>query len=209
MPYASHESNARYFLLTAFGRRVALLEGNKSMAEHGYTELPALTIGGPTGDYFIQCPIISCQWAEYAIDSIVNGDGGTGAVVVSTENSKPSALDYTGIAANKFSDDAVYKGVPYRVPATTTQPINSAWERIVNSQKRVYVRIDAAASTSLYVTLRFRIKDLATIPAPSTAGHHDAMELVNRDRESRIKERLGQMQIPPYADELSGVKSNT
>lgn len=174
----------------------------------GYTETPALTIGGPTGNYFIECPIESNQWAEYAIDSIVNGDGGTGAVVVSTQNSNPSAIDYTGLAANKFTDDAVYKGVLYRIPATTTQPINGAWERIVNSQKRVFFRIDAASSTSLYVTLRFRIKDLATIPAPSEAGHHDAMERMNQDREQRVKERLGQMQIPAYADELSGVKTN-
>jgi hypothetical protein len=166
----------------------------------GYTELPALTIGGGTGDYFVQCPITSCQWAEYAIDSIVNGDGGTGSIVVSGIKA-PAALDYTGLAANKMSDDAVFKGVPFRLPATTTQPINSGWERIVNSQKRVFVRIDAAASTSMFLTIRFRIRDLAIVPSPSAAGHHDAMELVNQDRELRIKERLGQMGIPAAAQE--------
>jgi hypothetical protein len=171
------------------------------MSQEGYTELPALTIGGPTGDYFVQCPITSCKWAEYAIDTLINGDGGTGAVVISANNSKPTALDYTGSSNNKFSDDAVYRGSAYRIPATTTQPINSAWERIPNSQKRVFVRIDAAASTSLYITLRFRVKDLATIPAPTQAGHHDAEELVNEEREQRIKERLGQLGIPAYAQE--------
>jgi len=163
-----------------------------------YEEKPALTIGGPSGDYFVTCPTTSCKWAEYAIDSVVNGDGGTGAVVVSG-NSKPSALDYTGLAQNTFSDDALIKGVPIRVPATVTQVINSSWERITNSQKRVFVRIDAAASTSMFVTIRFRIKVLDIIPGPTQTGHADAMQEMNEARAEMTMKRLQTMGIPGYA----------
>jgi hypothetical protein len=200
--YGIFNTNAsrEFFLHTLFLVMVHRSGGSNMCDSEGYTEFPPYTIGGGTGDYFIQCPIVSCQWAEYSIDSIVNGDGGTGAFVVSSER-PPVAMDYTGAAANKMSDNASLQGVPLRLAQTTMSGIKSPWTRIVNSQKRVFVRIDAAASTSMFITVRFRIRDLAIIPSPSAAGHHDAMDLVNQDREMRIKERLGQMGIPAYAQE--------
>lgn len=173
----------------------------------GYTLLPALTIGGAAGDYFVICPTVSCEWAEFAIDSIANGDGGTGAVVVSTA-SVPKALDYTGISTNNMgasgnanTQDAHVVGTAYRIPATTTQIINGTWERIINSEKKVYIRIDPAASTSLYVTLRFRIKMLAVVPGPSVEVHPEHEQQLNIARSARTSERLKDMGIPRYAIE--------
>lgn len=169
-------------------------------AEDGYNYFPPITIGGPTGDYIVTAPITSCRWAEFAVDTIVNGDGGTGAIVVSG-NSAPKALDYTGSSAIKFSDDVQLKAWPVRIPATTTQYINSDYERITNSQKRVFVRIDAAASTSIYVTLRFRVKPHRIIPGPSPTVHPDAMENMNKLRSETAKQRLQELGIPGYAEE--------
>lgn len=169
-----------------------------------YEEFPPITIGGPTGDYFITAPVVSCRWAEFAVDLVVNGDGGTGAVVISGSvggGNPPKALDYTGSAAIKFSDDAYLKGWPIRIPATTTQLVNSSWERITNSQKRVYLRIDAAASTSIYITLRFRVKVLSHIPGPSHEIHPDYEDVLNAARSETTRQRLRDMGIPGYAEE--------
>lgn len=156
-----------------------------------YTEFPAITIGGGTGDYFVQCPTTSCQWAEYAIDTVVNGDGGTGAFVVSGD-SKPSALDYTGIAANKMTDGAFLRAVPIRIPATSTQYVNSSYERILNTEKKVYVRIDAASNTSMFITLRFRIRKIDYVQAHmGPTVHPNQQQQMNEARADVIRERLG------------------
>jgi hypothetical protein len=175
--------------------------------DNSFEESPAITIGGATGDYFVIAPIVNGRWAEYCIDTIVNGDGGTGAIVVSG-NTIPKALDYTGIAANKMSNDAFLKGVPYRIPATTTQQMNSSWERITNSEKKVFIRIDAASSTSMFVTLRFRSKVLGTVPGPSHEVHPDYMQEMNKARAETTKQRLKDMGIPAYAEEISGARTN-
>jgi hypothetical protein len=169
-------------------------------SDDGYNYFPPITIGGPTGDYFVTCPVTSCQWAEFAVDTIVNGDGGTGAIVISSDR-VPVALDYTGSSSIKFSDDVQYKGWPVRIPSTTTQYINSDYERIINSQKRVFLRIDAAASTSMYVTLRFRVKQLAITPGPAPTVHPDHMHKLNQARAETTKQRLQEMGVPGYAEE--------
>lgn len=163
-----------------------------------YQEFPPITIGGPTGDYFARCPVPSARWAEYAIDSVVNGDGGTGAIVVSG-NSAPKALDYTGQATIKLNDDAAFYGTPIRVGSTLTQPINSDYVRITNSERKVFARIDAAAATSLYITIRFRTRILERIPGPSKEVHPDHADNMNRLRSETINQRLGDMGIPKYA----------
>lgn len=171
-----------------------------SMAKGLYTEFPAITIGGATGDYFAICPVTSCKWAEYAVDSVVNGDGATGAVVISTHN-PPKALDYTGLATSELNNDNQAYQWPIRIPATTTQIINSTWDRIVNSEKRVYVRIDCGAGNSCYVTLRFRIREIDVIPGPSVEVHPDHEHQMNIARSDKTIERLAKMGIPRRAIE--------
>lgn len=165
-----------------------------------YTEFPAVTIGGASGDYFAVCPVVSCKWAEYAVDSVVNGDGATGAVVIST-HIVPKALDYTGLSTSELNNDNQAYQWPVRVPATTTQVINSTWDRIVNSEKRVYVRIDCGAGNSMYVTLRFRIRDLTVIPGPGVSVHPEHEAQMNIARHDTTLERLSKMGIPARAIE--------
>ena len=185
-------------------KTVTIYRRHSMSADDGYTYFPPVTIGGLTGDYFVQCPITSCEWAEFAVDTVTNGDGGTGAIVISS-TLPPVALDYTGISTSKLNDQAVYHGWPVRIPATTTQYINSDYERIMHSQKRVFVRIDAAASTSMYVTLRFRVKRLQIVPGPSPTVHPDHMHNINQARHEATTERLKAAGVPGYADETSGV----
>lgn len=163
-----------------------------------YDEFPCITIGGPTGDYFAECPVPSAEFAEYAVDSVVNGDVGTSAIVISG-NAIPTALSYAGLAANTFTDNAVLHSWPIRIPLTTTLHVNSSWDRVINSQRRVYVRIDAGASNSVYVTLRFRIKRLKNIPAPAHTVHPDHMQQINQARAETTNQRIEEMGLPDYA----------
>lgn len=157
--------------------------------EQLYQEFPAITIGGPSGDYFATAPVTSCRWAEYAVVAIANGDGGTGSVVVSGD-SAPKALVYDG--SKTLNDDNFVRGRAYRVAATTSTPCDADdYERITHSQKRVFVRIDAGNSSSLYVTLRFRVRILDRIPGPSTTVHPDHAHQLNIARANATRERLG------------------
>lgn len=156
-----------------------------------YTEFPAVTIGGTTGNYVVTCPTTACQWAEYCLDTVVNGDGGVSALIVSGNSVPPADLDYTGVSTAKLTDGNYLKGVPIRIPATSTQYVNSSWERITNSEKKVFVRILAAASTSMYLTLRFRVRLLKVIPGPTTTVHPNNMEALNNARADATRQRLG------------------
>ncbi len=178
--------------------KMAWNESETGPGSNLYQEFPPITIGGPSGDYFFKCPVPSARWAEFAIDSIVNGDGGTGAVVVSG-NSIPKAFDYSGSSVIKLTDDAASYGIPIRVGATLTQPINSDYVRITNSERKVFVRIDAAASTSMYVTLRLRARILERIPGPSKEVHPDHPENMSKLRADTINQRLDAAGIPKYA----------
>lgn len=157
--------------------------------EQLYQEAPAVTIGGPSGDYELIAPVTSCRWAEYAVVSVANGDGGSGSVVVSGD-SAPKALAYDGtVTLNK---DNFVRGRAYRVAATTSTPGDpDSYERITHSQKKVFVRIDAANNTSIYVTLKFRMRILDRVPGPSTTVHPDHAHQLNIARADATRQRLG------------------
>jgi len=166
-----------------------------------YQELPPITIGGEPGSYEVPCPIASCRWAEFAIDSVVNGDAGTAALFV-TGNSAPGfEMNYAGV--NSLSNDEYVYGTPIRVPATTTLPINGDYQRITNSERKVFVRIDGTAGGSTYVTLRFRARILERIPGPSKEVHPDHAHELNKLRADNVNQRLAELGIPKYANEAN------
>lgn len=159
-----------------------------------YNLFPAMSIGGPSGDYVIESPITSCRWAEFQVVSIANGN--YPAQIVVSGNTPPKQMDYTG--TNKLSDGVVLRGQVFTVPQgeTLTPPIDQ-WDRITHSQRRVFVRIDNAAGNSTYVTIRFRARLLTVIPSvdsdmvPEGLGHQK-----NLQRAERIIERNEQNKLP-------------
>lgn len=166
-----------------------------------FNYFPAVTVGGPTGDYAAVCPVLSARWAEFSIVTVANGDGGS-ASVFATGGSKPIQLLYDGTkklngAATDGSGDTSMQGVAVRIASTITQPFDSeAWHRITNSEKKVFVRIDAGNNSSCYVSLRFRVKELTVIPGPSVTVHPDHAHQMNIAREEKTLERLKRMGIP-------------
>lgn len=187
------------------------------MSDDPYNYFPAVTFGGPSGDYSIIAPITSCRWAEYCVVSAANGDGGTSAAVVSGD-SKPVALVYDG--SKTLNNDVFFAGQPLRLAQTTTALYQEIWQRITDSQKRVFARIDAAAETSLYITVKFRVMPITTIPGPSLTVHPDHEHQMNIAREEVALERLKAMNVPMtsytrdaqgrrvYAEQDHGDKAN-
>lgn len=161
------------------------------MCEHAedYEYFPAITVGGPAGDYSIATPTSSNRWTEFSIVSITNGDGGAGSVVISG-NSKPKAVAIDGSVT--LNNDNVIKGIICRVAASATvSPGGDSYERVTNSEKKVFLRIDPAASTSIFVAIRFRNRLLKVIPGPSTTVHPDNMQALNNARADATRARLG------------------
>src|SRR5260370_40521023 len=54
--------------------------------DHDYNQFPAITIGGPAGDYTLDCPVLSARWVEY---QVVSGAAQVAAQVFVTGGSKP------------------------------------------------------------------------------------------------------------------------
>lgn len=156
-----------------------------------YTEFPARIIGGPTGNYFIECDVKSSQWAEYLVVAVANGPGGAAAVQVNG-GSKVYAtlLDYAG--NTKLSGDNIGIGNAFNLGASSTlvAPMQQ-WERITDSSKRVYVRVDTVGGNAAFVTVRFRIKKLTNIPALPHSVHPDHMQQLNIARADATRQRLG------------------
>ena len=153
-----------------------------------YIYHPPVMVGGATGDYFVDAPVPAARWAEYAVDVIANGDQGTSSVTISGSFT-PIAAVYDG--SKSYTDGSVSPAIYIRIPATSTYFANMSYTRITNnSQKRVYVRIDTAASNSCYVTLRFRTKEITTVPGLIATTHPDQTELQDHARAAMTEQRL-------------------
>lgn len=160
--------------------------------DHEYNQFPAITIGGPAGDYIVNSPVKSARWVEYQVVAIA---AQVAAQVVVSGDSKPAALVYDG--SKILSDDAFIVGTAYTLSANQPSITPSdGWERITHSQMRAFVRIDVAGGSSCYVTIRFRTKILTIIPGPTPTTHPDLGHQMNVQRSKNIKDRLAKAGIP-------------
>lgn len=159
-----------------------------------YNYFSPLTIGGPTGNYILACPVTSCRWAEYKITAVANGDGGSASVFVTGDNDTPSQVLYDG--TKTLTDDAFLRGVPIRVASTVTLLSHGQWTRITHSQKRVFVRIDAGNNSSCYVSIQFRVKPITVVPGLPVTVHPDHAVQLNIARAETTLKRLDRMGIP-------------
>jgi hypothetical protein len=159
-----------------------------------YVTFPAVTIGGGTGNYEIACDVSNGQWAEYAVITVTNGVVSGQASALVNGNSRasiPSALNYVAGAGTSLNKDNSVKGTNYVVNNTLqclTPPLR--WERITNSERRVFVRIDAQASCSAYVSLMFRIAVLKIVPSMPVTVHPSEMDRLNDARAAASRARL-------------------
>jgi len=165
-----------------------------------YNVLAPLVIGGPTGDYFVACPVQSARWSEFSIICVSNGHSGVASIFVSGDD-VPKQPDYTGLSTNVTSGDSYFNNaLAIRVPIDTSLPFTpDTWFRVTNSQKKVFVRIDVTSGGSAYVTLRFRNRLLTVVPGPAPAEHPDSYHQMNLRREETTRQSLAAAGIPGYA----------
>lgn len=150
-----------------------------------YNYFPAITVGGPPGLYQVRCPINSKQWGEYCIVGTVIGAAGPGTAIVSGVDQPPS-VDFTG--ASTYNDQTFIRGEIYRGGTNTTISPAELWHRITNDQGVVF--ITTLTATSIFVTIKFRVKILTKIPAPFITVNPEDMEQYHYAREENIKRHV-------------------
>jgi len=154
-----------------------------------YDLLPPQCFGGPTGNYAMPVPIPSNKYAEFAIVSISNGDGGAATVTVSGSEPPPT-IPFDGsvtLNAQQFA-----RGEVHRVPADGNIFPAETWSRLIDS-RNIYARIDAAAATSVFITIKFRVRVITLVPAPAITVDHEHPEDYHQAREERILSALGRV----------------
>ena len=168
--------------------------------DNDYQYFPSRTIGGPTGDYELLSPIPNGKWAEFLITDVTFGTATVSSVLISGD-SKLSQLVYDGSKAIGLADgkegQSFVTGIPFRdnnIGLSIIGPM--PWERITNSQQKVFVRIDTTDGASVYVTIKFRERLLKIIPGPAVQVHPDHQHQLNIAREEKTHERLNKMGIP-------------
>ncbi len=154
-----------------------------------YTSVPAMTVGGPPGDYIIRCSIPSSEYAEFSIVSIAVV-GNNSAVIQSSGLDRPRTLDTSG--SSIYNDTTFIRSQVIQCPANNSIPIgDSFYDRIANERGDVFIRIDGAVAA--FVTVKMRVRKLTKIPAPFVTVHPENKEQYNYERERRIQEAvLGQ-----------------
>jgi hypothetical protein len=163
-------------------------------------ESPPVIIGGPTGDYKILADIPSALWTEYRVLQVAFS--GAGSTVVSGHD-KPIGLDYTG--GTTLNDGNHAYGEAYAAGGSGSQAVSGGWRRVVNSQQRVFVRIDTVGA--IFVTLQFRPRLVTDIPGPWATGHPDNMQATNEARADAIRQRLGiEKEIEEFEEETITTK---
>jgi hypothetical protein len=161
----------------------------------GYLYFPPITIGGATGNYVTQCPLVGCEEAEYEILSYSTTDTGSPMLLISGDQ-KFSQLVYDGsqqIGLLNGTDNGA-QNVPAIAAAWSgasipTPPVSEFFP-ITDSQNRIFVRVDCAGGKSLYVSLRYRIRPIRTVVAEVATVHHDREREHNLARAERAHEQL-------------------
>ncbi len=162
-----------------------------------YIEFPSRIVGGAAGFYEIECDVESGMWAEYLIVAISNGAVAGQAAGIINGNSRESlksftsGLNYVGGAGTALNKDNGVKGMAFTMVASTSifAPM-TYWERITNSERRVFMRLDPQASSSMYVSIRFRIAVLKAVPELPVTVHHEQPEILNAARADAVRQRL-------------------
>ncbi len=174
-----------------------------------YTSIPAMTVGGPPGDYIIRCPIPSSEYAEFSIVSVAV-IGNNSAVIQASGLDRPRTLDTSGTSV--YNDTTFIRSQVTQCPANTSIPIgDSFYDRIGNERGDVFIRIDGAVAA--FVTVKMRVKKLTKIPAPFTTVHPEDREQYHYERERRIQDATlgqeGEMEVYGTRPGRPGVRSLT
>ncbi len=156
------------------------------MDREDYTDFPCVSIGGPSGDYFIRAPVVSNEYIDFSVVAVAVM-GGANGVIQTSGNDRPRALDTTG--ASKYDDTFFIGSQVIFCPGNNSVPVgNSFYDRVANQQGTVFIRIDGA--TFATVTVKMRAKILKAIPDKFVTAKPEHKEQYHYERERKIQEAV-------------------
>lgn len=164
--------------------------------QNGFIYFPPVLIGGPSGDYVAQCPVASCEEAEFEVIAVATNDSGTPQALITGDKPQPKQLAYDGTASlGLFSGtdggSQVFPGIAIAWPgANIPSPPAGEYFPITDSQKRIFVRIDVTSGKAMYVTLRYRVRPIRQVVGNVATVHPDMEREHNLAREHQAAARL-------------------
>lgn len=161
------------------------------MCEDKYTYSQPITVGGPPGQYIADCPFSgdSYEWAVL----VGNAGGGIGQAFITDDSARQidvpydASVSYGSIAA---APRTPLNGIPLRFNSNQCIVPNTVWFRLPNGAKSVYVYINAAAGTSIFITVVFRFLPVRVIPPRVATVPDTAEQQHNILRADKAIERL-------------------
>jgi len=161
-----------------------------------WLEIPSVSIGGGSGDYFVDCPITSHDVVEYRITALSNFDTSVIASVsisgLAAPLTPPTSTQTTVNSSNAF------QGIIYGVPPVAHATIMPTYEHLTNDARRVYIRIDTSGTGQVYVSVQFRLH--AHMQGAPHAVHvvtdPEHEDLINQARERQAVDKLGYINHP-------------
>ncbi|SRR6266705_96277 len=166
--------------------------------KYDYTDFPAVTVGGPPGDYIIRAPVVSNEYIEFAV-ILMTVVGASDGVIQTSGIDKPRTLDTSGNSI--YNDTTFIRSQVLLCPKGNSLPVGDAfYDRVANSQGNVFIRIDSAAFAT--VTVKMRAKILKIIPDKFVTVKPEHKEQYHYERERRIQEAVlgSEGEIIEYSD---------
>lgn len=161
-----------------------------------WLELPSVTIGGGSGDYFIDCPISSHDEVQFRVTALSNFDASALASAVVSGTAAPGTPPTS--SQTTVNGASALQGIVYGIPPSAHATITPTYEHMQNPQRRVFIRIDTSGSGQVYVSIQFRLH--AHMKGAPHAVHivndPEHEDLINQQRESQIMDKLGYIKHP-------------
>ena len=152
--------------------------------DNQYNVFPSVSIGGPPGTYQLRVPVTSNLQVEFT-PVVASATGAAGIILLSGVDTPP-AIDTSG--ATTYNDTSYLRTLAFAIPLNDTATFNEIWEQVSNTQGYIFMRIIGA--TFAIVTIKFRVKILAKVPAPFRTVDPELTEQYHYLRADRIREAV-------------------
>lgn len=154
-----------------------------------YIYFPTQSVGGPTGNYILRCPIPSdAAYAEFCIISFT--DAGTAAMTATISGVGPQPdPNMTGTSQALTDQGFLYATILRQNTNGSITPTES-WERVANPLGVCFITLGAGGVGSPvagYVSIKFRVKVLNRVPKPAVTVHPTEESQYNHERARNLE----------------------
>src|SRR6266704_1935769 len=105
--------------------------------DRDFTDFPAVTVGGPPGDYIIRAPVVSNEYIEFTV-VLVAVVGAANGVIQTSGYDRPRTLDTSG--ASVYSDTTFIRSQVLFCPGNNSVAVgDSFYDRVASQQGTVFI----------------------------------------------------------------------